>query len=160
ISSGSQTITVTLPNHGFTTTQGLFQQFIAPTTVGVASAAPTIVQGKYQIISVISSNQFTINAATAASTTAQATMNSPSSAPTVGRVQLKYYVPLGPTIAGSGFGAGGFGGVTPTGGFGTGAAQTGTAGSPITATDWTSDNWGDVLLACPEDGAIYAWAPS
>jgi hypothetical protein len=32
-------------------------------------------------------------------------------------------------------------------------------GTPITATDWTQDNWGEVLLSCPFNGPVYQWAP-
>jgi hypothetical protein len=71
------------------------------------------------------------------------------------RAQLVYYITLGPTPAGSGFGAGGFG----SGGFGTGTAAAGVAGTPITATDWTTDNWGEIYMACPAGGPIYIWAP-
>lgn len=145
-SSGSATITVTLPNNGFQQITGLFQQFIAPTTVG--SSLGLVVQGKYQIASIVDSTSFTINAVTQASTTATATMNG-------GDLQLVYYVTLGPTQAGSGFGAGGFG----SGGFGTGVAQSGTPGTPITAVDWTQDNWGEILIACPTNGPIYIWSP-
>ncbi len=143
-SSGSATVTGTLSNNGFTATTGLFQQFIAATSVGGLT-----IQGKYQIASVIDSTNFTINATQQASATASSTMNG-------GLAQLVYYVTLGPTQAGSGFGAGGFG----SGGFGTGTAAAGTAGTPITATDWTQANWGEVLLACPTDGPVYAWSPS
>ncbi len=148
ISSGSARVIVTLSNNGFTATPGLLQQFIAPTQVG-STADGIIVEGKYQIASIIDSTNFTINATTLPSTTATATMNG-------GLAQLVYYVTLGPTPAGSGFGAGGFG----SGGFGTGTASPGVAGTPITATDWTQDNWGEILLACPEDGPIYIWSPS
>lgn len=148
ISSGSATVTVTESNNGYQAISGLFQQFIAPTQVG-SSGAGILVQGKYQIATVIDSTNFTINAATQASTTATATMNG-------GNAQLVYYVTLGPTPPGSGFGAGGFG----SGGFGTGTAAGGVAGMPITATDWTMDNWGDLLVACPTDGAIYIWSPN
>lgn len=142
-SAGSATITVTLPNHNFQAITGLFQQFIAPTTVDGLT-----VSGKYQIASVIDSTSFTITATQQASATATATMNS-------SLAQLVYYVTLGPQSAGSGWSAGGY----SSGGFGTGTATAGSPGTPITATDWTEDNWGQVLLACPEDGAIYAWAP-
>jgi hypothetical protein len=144
-SSGTATITVTLPFNGYQSIPGLFQQFIAPTTVG--TSLPLIVQGKYQVASIIDSTNFTINAVTAASTTASATMNG-------GNAQLVYYITLGPLQTGSGFGAGGFG----SGGFGTGTASVGVSGTPIATTDWTQDNWGEVLLACPVDGPIYAWA--
>ncbi len=145
-SSGSASITVTLPNNGFQQITGLFQQFIAPTTIGTSQ--PIVVQGKYQIASVIDSTNFTINAVTQASTTATATMNG-------GNAQLVYYITLGPLPPGSGFGAGGFG----SGGFGTGTAAAGATGTPITTTDWTTDNWGEILLACPTDGPIYIWSP-
>jgi hypothetical protein len=35
------------------------------------------------------------------------------------------------------------------------AAGTAQTGTPITATDWTSDNWREILLACPANGGIY-----
>ncbi len=145
-SSGSASITVTLPNNGYQQVVGLFEQFIAPTTIG--TSMPLIVQGKYQIASVLDSTNFTINAVTQASTTATATMNG-------GDAQLLYYVTLGPLPPGSGFGTGGFG----TGGFGTGAATAGAPGTPITTTDWTMDNWGEILLACPTNGPVYIWSP-
>jgi hypothetical protein len=145
-SSGSATITVTLPNNGFQSVTGLFEQFIAATTIG--TSLPLTVQGKYQIASVIDSTNFTINAITQASTTATATMNG-------GDAQLVYYITLGPTSIGQGFGGGGFG----SGGFGTGTAQAGSPGTPITTNDWTQDNWGEILLSCPVNGPIYAWSP-
>lgn len=145
-SSGSAAVTVTLPNNNFQAISGLFQQFIASTTVG--TSLPLIVQGKYQIASVIDSTSFKINALTQASTTATATMNG-------GNAQLVYYVTIGQPTVGSGFGGGGFG----SGGFGTGSGAAGSPGTPITTTDWTQDNWGGVLLSCPKDGPIYAWSP-
>ena len=145
-SSGTASITVTLPNNGFQKITGLFQQFIAPTTIG--TSLPLIVQGKYQIASIIDSTNFTINAVTQASTTASATMNG-------GDAQIVYYVTLGPAPAGSGFGSGGFG----SGGFGSGTSQAGVPGTPITTTDWTQDNWGEILIACPVNGPIYIWSP-
>src|SRR5882724_3959465 len=147
IASGSPTVTVTLSNNNYQSITGLFQQFIAPTQVGTSSNG-ILVQGKYQIASVVDSTNFTITAVTQASTTATATMNS-------SLAQLVYYVTIGPPTTGSGFGAGGFG----SGGFGTGTAAAGVAGTPITALDWTLDNWGEILLACPQDGPIYIWAP-
>jgi hypothetical protein len=147
IATGSPSVTVTLPNNGFQAITGLFQQFIAPTQVGTSSNG-LLVQGKYQIASVIDSTNFTITAVTQASTTATATMNG-------GNAQIVYYVTLGPTQPGSGFGAGGFG----AGGFGTGTPQSGAPGMPITAFDWTTDNWGEVYVSCPFGGAIYIWSP-
>lgn len=142
--SGSPTVTVNLPNNGFTSVPGLFQQFIAPT-----SASGQTIQGPYQIASVIDTTSFTINLTRQATATSTATMNS-------SLAQLVYYVTLGPLPQGTGFGSGGFG----SGGFGSGTpGQVSVPGTPITATDWTQDNWGEVLLSCPFDGPIYQWSP-
>ena len=27
-------------------------------------------------------------------------------------------------------------------------------------TDWTNDNWGEIFLSCPKEGAIFQWSPS
>ena len=96
-SSGSGSVTVTLPNNGYQAITGLFQQFIAPTNVGGLT-----IQGKYQIASVIDSTNYVINTTQQASATATATMNG-------GDAQILYNVTLGPATVGSGFGSGGFG---------------------------------------------------
>ena len=50
-----------------------------------------------------------------------------------------------------GFGSGTYGfGITP-------GTQTGT---PISATNWTIDNWGQDVVACPAGGGIYYWNPT
>jgi len=33
-------------------------------------------------------------------------------------------------------------------------------GTPIQATDWTLDNWGELLIATPESGGLYYWGPN
>jgi len=69
-----------------------------------------------------------------------------------------------PTIAGYGYGIRGYGGTgSPTSGYGgtiSGTTPTFPTGTPINAVDWTLDNWGEVLLSCPLDGAIYQWSPT
>ena len=45
------------------------------------------------------------------------------------------------------------------GGFGVGTTQPSTPGTPITATDWTLDNFGAYLIGCPAGGAIYYYDP-
>lgn len=32
-------------------------------------------------------------------------------------------------------------------------------GTKITATDWTQDNWGSILLSCPSNGPVFQWIP-
>ncbi len=148
ISSGSATIKVTFPSSPYPAIIGQFYPFVAGTQVG-SSQDGIFVQGNYQVASVPASSYFNMNAATQASTTAQATMNS-------SLAQLLYYVARGPLPSGAGFGAGAFG----AGPFGIGVSGgSGTVGAPITATDWSLANWGEILLACPKDGPIYAWSP-
>lgn len=142
-SAGSAIVTVVAPNNGFLAIQGLQQTFRAPTTVDGLT-----ISGAYNINSVIDSTTFTIVANSLAATSSTATMNS-------SLAQFVYYVTLGPQATTTGFGAGGFG----SGGFGSGLSITATTGTPITATDWSMDNWGEILLACPKNGPIYTWSP-
>ena len=145
-SSGTQTVTVTLTNNNFEQIQGDFYEFFAPTVLG--SSNPVTVQGPFEIASVIDSTNFTINLSVQASTTVSAPMNG-------GNVQLVYYVALGPAAGGVAYGAGNYG----AGPYGTGTPSGGGPGTPISATDWTLDNWGEALLACPANGPIYTWSP-
>ena len=147
-SAGNAIVSVVLPNHGFTATPGLFQQFIAPTTVD-----GLLIQGPYQITTVTDSTSFTITASNQSSANATVAMNSTSA--TIGKAQLVYYVGLGPPPSAGSYGAGLYG----AGLYGFGTPQPGSTGTPITATDWTMDNWGEILLACPKNGPVYSWAP-
>jgi len=142
-SSGTPTIIVDLPNNNFPSILGLQQTFRTPTTVDGQT-----VFGPYNVTSIIDSTRFTITSNVLSSGSTSATMNS-------SLAQLVYYITLGPQAGGSGFGAGGFG----SGGFGTGSPIVGTPGTPITADDWSQDNWGEILLACPLNGPIYQWSP-
>src|SRR5258705_4544208 len=65
--ANSAGIQVTLPNNQYVYGTGLYQQFIAPTSVGGIT-----VQGPYTIASIINSTVFTINATMQASATATA----------------------------------------------------------------------------------------
>ena len=143
-SADNAAVTVDFPNKNYQSIPGLYYPFIAPTTLGGVT-----IQGNYGIFSVIDSTQFQIIASQQASANATSSMNN-------GTVQVVYYVTQGPPPAGTGYGLGGYG----LGGYGAGATSTATgSGTAITATDWSLDNWGDILLACPEDGAIFYWSP-
>lgn len=139
--SGSSTVVVTFPAHGLSA--GGTTNFPIPTTVGGVT-----IEGQYTVISVGSVNEYSITASAQASSTTSAFMNA-------GLAQIVYYITLGPPATGVGFGVGGFG----VGGFGTGVVPTSQTGDPITATDWTLDNWGQLLVACPKNGGIYYWDP-
>lgn len=73
-----------------------------------------------------------------------------------GQANYYYYNGTGPLPSGSGYGIGGYG----LGGYGTGVDPSSNPGTPINAVDWTLDNWGELLIACPHDGPIYAWSPT
>lgn len=115
-----------------------------PITVGGITLS-----GVYTVVAVVDANNFTINATNTAASNASASENG-------GLLQAIYYVAIGPTQLGSGYGIGGYG----SGGYGTGTTQPTAIGTPITATDWTIDNWGQILIACPAGGGIYYWQPN
>lgn len=140
--ANSATVTGEISNNDYQSIPGLFEQFLAATSVGGQT-----IQGRYLISSIIDSTAFTITLAQQSSATATSTING-------GLAQYGYFITEGPQASGSGFGAGGFG----LGGFGTGVAISGEPGTPVPADDWTLDNWGEILLACPKDGAIYSWS--
>ncbi len=139
--ANSAAVTVTLPNNTEAVIQGLYQQFIAPTSVGGLT-----IQGPYSIQSIVNSTQFKISATYQASATATATMNT-------SHAQIVYYYNIGPPSL-LGYGGGGYG----DGGYGQGTTAPAGTGNPITATDWSLTNWGETLLACPSGGPIYYWS--
>lgn len=140
--SGSPAVSVRLADHGQSV--GNTVVFDEPTTVGGLT-----IEGKYSVTSITSVDVFVITASAAASSTATVMMNA-------GDVGLTYYIALGPTGGGVGYGLNDYGeGPYGLGGVGSGV-QT---GDPLAADDWTLDNWGEILLACPEGGAIYYWQP-
>jgi len=69
----------------------------------------------------------------------------------------EYYINPSPAVSTVGYGVGGYG----QGGYGTGGVATFTfnQGSPIAAVDWTLDNWGSDLIACPIGEPIFSWSP-
>jgi len=77
-----------------------------------------------------------------------------------GLAQIVYYIGLGPARVS---GQGALGAIAELA-IGQGYAYTATiavqTGTPITATDWSQDNWGEILLACPKGGPIFYWPPN
>jgi hypothetical protein len=140
--NGSSLISTTFNAHGYSVGDSFY--------VGVATTLGGLTLfGLYTVLTVPTVNTFTFSAAnTATSTAGPVLINS-------GNIRSTFYVALGPQPTGSGFGVGGFG----TGGFGVGTTQPSVPGTPITTTDWTLDNFGQDLVACPAGGAIYYWQP-
>lgn len=139
ITSTSSVVEVTFPANG--TSVGSNAVFQIPTTIGNVT-----VSGSYAVATVIDANDFDIQTNTVATSSTSAFMNGDEA-------QLVYYITLGPPVVGVGYGLGTYG----TGGYGTGIVSPAQTGTPISATDWTSDNWGQLSVACPADGALYYW---
>lgn len=142
-SSGSSLVSVALTAHG-QSVGGTFD-FPIPTTVG----GNIIIDGVYNVVAVADANHFTISGDVEATNSTPVSMNG-------GLAQLVYYIALGPSAAGLGYGVGPYG----AGGYGTGVVPSAQTGTPITADNWTLDNWGEILLSNPEGGGIYYWQPN
>jgi len=143
ITSASQpTIEVIMPysdafvNQGITVTPG-------------ATVGGITLSGAYSVSSVTNINQYAFIAANIASTTDAAFQNS-------GNIDVTYYYAGVPQPPDTGYGILGYG-KNGYGGTGYATSQPGTA---ITTTDWTLNNFGQFLIACPENGAIYYWQPN
>ena len=126
----SSSVTVTLANHDYF--PGATFPVLVATTVGGITF-----YGNYTVLSV-TTNTFVITAQNKASSTTTGYMNS-------GNAHYVYYIGIGPLPAGTGYGVGGYG----RGGYGTGIPPIAITGTPINATDWTLDNWGQILIANP-----------
>lgn len=140
--NGSATVTVTLDDHGLSAGDTIVFP-IATTANGV-----TIVS-HYPAVTIVNTNSFTIQVNSQANATGSFSMNS-------GNAELKYYIAIGPQASGSGYGLGDYG----AGGYGTGIIPSAQTGTPIAASDWSQDNWGELLIACPRNGGIYYYDPT
>lgn len=140
--SGTALVSVAFNNHGLSVGSVIVFP-ISTTDNGV-----TII-GAYPATIITNANNFQITAQTQATASSSFPMNG-------GNAELLYYIARGPPPGGVGYGLGGYG----LGGYGTGVVNPAQQGTEITTTDWTSDNWGEILLACPKNGGIYFWSPS
>ena len=108
------------------------------------------VSGTYTVSSVTDADNFIIPLDVEAGATGVTAMNG-------GDVRIVYHIALGPSAPSTGYGIGTYG----SGAYGTGsAASSAQTGTPITSTDWALDNWGEILIACTEGGAVYYWQPN
>jgi hypothetical protein len=126
------TVTVTLPNYTYAV-GGTFPVLAATTVGGITFF------GNYVVQTLIDINNFTILANQSAASSATGKMNG-------GMVRFIYSFGQGSIPGGTGYGIGTYGG----GGYGTGTPVTPSVGPAIDAIDWTLDNWGEILMACPD----------
>jgi hypothetical protein len=142
--SGTGTVKVVLPNHGLSV--GMNWTAGLSTTVGGVT-----IFGNYTVQSVQDANTFFITVAGVAGSTASAQMNG-------GQAQVQYLLPSGmaASTALSGWGVGDWG----VGDWGLSTAAPGNTSALISATrTWSLDHFGQDLIASPDLGAIYHWAP-
>lgn len=153
----SDRVTVTLAGHGLSVDDTFLVHF------DVSVGGVMITKGVYDVLTVPTADTFTVVAPSTATSTASANLNG-------GNARLEYYIALGPDIVtGAGIGMVGFGALGQYA-LGDGSSSAGIAliqqtGDPLQSADWTLENWGEIMLACPctqcdEDVAgIYYWQP-
>jgi len=139
--NGSAQVEVDLKSHGLVA--GQTTNFIDSTGIGAI-----LIQGNYIVQSPITANSYFISANTLATATLNGFQNS-------GNLTILYFINLGPQPTSSGWGIGNWGGGT----WGIGLPPASGSGTPITATDWSLNNFGDVLLANPAGQPLFQWSP-
>lgn len=139
--SGSSAVIVDLDDHGLVAGD----RFNANVSTSVGGVT---IYGSYLVNVVNGPDQFVIAANTSATSSTTVGMNA-------GDAQVIYNIALGPAPGGVGYGIGDYG----DGSYGLGVVVPEQTGTPITATDWSLDNWGELLLASPKNGGIYTWSP-
>lgn len=139
--AASQIVLVTLAAHGMSV-GSKFNLPLSTTGGGVT------LFGTYTVLTVPTVDTFTIGANVLATSSTTFGVNS-------GQARLVYHIALGPAVTGTGYGIGTYG----SGGYGTGSGGSAQTGTDLAATDYTLDNWGEILLACPDGGGVYQWQP-
>ena len=144
----SSTVTVTLVNHNLL----VGDDFNAPISTTVAGVT---IFGLYKVVSLTDENNFQIVGNTAATSTTSAFENG-------GNIRENILVGLrAEYAAGNNSVYGGTAGSAYSEGvYSTGEVPLGDPGTPITATDWSLENWGEILISAPVDYPIYYWQPS
>lgn len=147
----SISVNVLLANHGYSV--GSTYPILIGTFVGGIN-----LYGNYIVQTVSDANNFTINADSPATTGETVLIND-------GNLYLIYNFGTGVTATYFGYGTGNYG----ENAYGTGASVIPATGSPIAASDWTMDNWGQILISCPISAPltqipqfqpIYQWDPT
>jgi hypothetical protein len=139
--SGFSTIVVTQDNHPYQ--DGFTATFLTSTT----SAGVTI-YGDY-FTTYISSTQYQITVSSAATSNTAFFMN-------LGSAAFTYYYNIPSSFAALGYGSGGYG----EGGYGAGVKINYPSAPTITTSNWTINNFGEILTANVQNGEIYYWSPT
>lgn len=134
--TGSATVTVTHANDG--AQAGNYVDFS-----GASSVGGLVLNGEYEIVSIIDSGHYTITAASAA--TGNATGG--------GSVSVTYDIQVEQANASTGIGYG-------QGNYGQGNYGVGLVTAPVLADGWTLAAYGSQMLAAPIGGTIYVFDPA
>lgn len=148
-------VNVELAGHGYEV--GDTYPVLIETTV-----SDIVLYGNYIVEEVVDVDNFTIIADSTAAAVDVVSINN-------GEARYNFYLGAGPLPTGTGYGAGGYG----TGGYGSGSTPVAPSGDFTDTNDWTLDNFGDILIACPVDttfgardddsrigGPLYYWSPT
>ncbi len=143
--SGSTTVTVTDASHG-----ALIGDFVTIASVSgaVGGISAANLQGEFEILTVPSSNTYTIEAKAAASSTA-----------TGATANATYQVNTGAAVSLFGYGWGAGTWSTSTWNT-TRSGLTGAEGVLLQSAKWALDNWGEDVLALQFDGGLFYWDTS
>lgn len=147
---GSSTIQVTLVNHGFSVGDTL--NITKSTTVGGVTLS-----GLYTVNKVSSaspnnfSSVFEISADRPATSVQTKYENN-------GDIYTYYFVSLVTSNQSPNYYYNG--GIYNEGLYSSGYVPSANNGQAITSENWTFDNWGSILVACPINGAVYYWQPT
>lgn len=137
-----------------TVTHSSLVSFEIGSTVTISGVSPAGYNGTYTVATSTDGSFTFLDAESAAYVSGGAISGEYGAYQNAGNAHYVYYNGLGPSLSGTGYGIGGYG----LGGYGTGTEPTPGTGTPINATDWSLDNWGEILISNPVDGPIYKWA--
>lgn len=155
--------TVTIASNAFTTTNGSTTVTVNDTAHGCSTGDFVIITGVPGAVNGIPSaslnSEFQVTYVDA--NTYTIVVDSPAtSSGTTGSGTFTYLIPVGQAtyVVQTGWGAGGFGGVT--GAATTGWGESAASGVGVQMRLWSQDNYGDYLLMNYRGGPIYLWVPA
>jgi len=143
--NGSMVVTVNDTAHGANTGDFVYITGVGGAINGIPAAS---LNSEFQV-TYVDADHYTI------------TVNAPAtSSGTTGSATFTYEIHVGQAIytVQTGWGAGGFGGVT--GAASTGWGESAASGIGVQMRLWSQDNFGDYLLMAYRDGPLYLWVPS
>ena len=145
--TGSKTVTVNKTTHGLDIGQYItFNSISVPTSPSTGYTAADFTTNTFEVVSVPTSNTFTITMATAETGTGMTNQG--------GATVTPYYI-IGPLFSALGYGWG-----SGVWGDSTWGTERTTSNTVIDAANWSLDNYGEDLIATIRNGASFIWYPN